>query len=174
MAKIIWLDLKGNRHESDEFSGINSFRSYIKMNMFDINVVELLDCDKLVSLCDSMGRGLFDGCETLRRVENVINTSNVENMRYMFKYCSNLKSVPYIDTSNVKDMCGMFFKCISLKGVPLFDVSSVKAFSGIFDYSKGFFFIPCDTYTSRSSIMSLYRSKDNLIRLGYGHWLSCD
>ena len=49
------------------------------------------------------------------------NTTNVNNMRYMFYFCSSLISLPNIsewNTSKVSNMSGMFSECNSLLNLP--------------------------------------------------------
>lgn len=116
MASIVWLDLDGNRYKSDEYSNIESFRFYIKKNMDNINVVELLDCNPLESLYDKSagGSGLFQYCINLVEVRDVKGASKVKNMSDMFANCSSLERVPYLDTFKVDEIRNMFYRCPGL------------------------------------------------------------
>ena len=69
-----------------------------------------------------------------------LNTSEVEDMSYMFSSCESLTSVDLstLDTSSATDMMGMFLQCYSLKELDLshFDVSKVQDMSYMFYYCK--------------------------------------
>lgn len=65
------------------------------------------------------------------------NTSNVENMSYMFYGCSALTSITFgddFDTSSVTNMASMFFGCSSLTSLDLssFDTSNVTDMNNMF------------------------------------------
>lgn len=60
------------------------------------------------------------------------DTSNVIDMRYMFKHCSNLTTIHQLNTSNVNDMSSMFYNCYSLTSIPLLDTSKVTNMSYMF------------------------------------------
>lgn len=144
MAKIIWIDLDGNKQESEEYTDIKSLRSYIKKNIYVIKVVELLDCKGLDSLYDeSTKKGLFENCPNLVEVKDVVGTLNILNMKKMFANCEDLKKVLYFDTSNVKNMNCMFSVCESLESVPLFDTPNVEDMGYMFYYCSSLKNVPC-------------------------------
>lgn len=60
------------------------------------------------------------------------NTSNVTNMRKLFRTCSSLTTVPLFDTSSVTNMNNMFTLCYELSSVPLFDTSNVTNMGSMF------------------------------------------
>ena len=67
------------------------------------------------------------------------NVSNVENMRYMFSGCKNLKSIGDVscwDIRNVKDMKQMFYLCMNFdgkdSGIENWDVSNVENMDRMF------------------------------------------
>lgn len=60
------------------------------------------------------------------------DTSNVNNMEYMFNECANLTTIPILDTSKVTDMVGMFYKCDKLISIPQLDTSNVVYMSSTF------------------------------------------
>ena len=74
---------------------------------------------------------LFYQFRKLTEIENInlLDTSNVTNMWYMFRECSSLTSldVSKFDTSNVTNMSSMFSECSSLTSLDLsnFDTSKV-------------------------------------------------
>ena len=55
----------------------------------------------------------------------LINTSNVQNMSYMFYNCVNLIEVPLFDTSSCTNAGNMFNGCTNLTTVPVFDTSKL-------------------------------------------------
>lgn len=69
-----------------------------------------------------------------------INTSNINDMSYMFTNCSNLTTVNTSDwnTSNVTTMNSMFFQCGALKSIDLSncDLSKVTSMYGMFYMCK--------------------------------------
>ena len=80
----------------------------------------------------------FDNMRNLTEIENIeyFNTSNVINMRGMFKNCHSLATLDLnnFDTSNVTDMYQMLFCCESLTNLDLssFDTSNVTSMSHMF------------------------------------------
>ena len=62
---------------------------------------------------------MFNGCKKLKKIKglNGLSTSNVINMRGFFQQCGELESIDLsnIDTSNVIDISYMFNKCSKLK-----------------------------------------------------------
>ena len=75
---------------------------------------------------------MFIYCYSLTSVP-LFNTSSVTNMSNMFKFCYSLTSVPLFNTSLVYTMNSMFYSCYSLKSVPLFNTSSVTDMGNMFD-----------------------------------------
>lgn len=79
---------------------------------------------------------MFSLCRRLQTVP-MYDTISVTNMVNMFSYCSSLQTVPLFDTSNVTSMTYMFYDCFSLTSVPLFNTSKVTDMSNMFaDCSK--------------------------------------
>ena len=74
---------------------------------------------------------MFYGCNSLTSIPQ-LNTSNVTNMSSMFYICGSLTSIPLLDTSKVIHMSYMFYGCSKLTIVPALDVSNVKNFSDAF------------------------------------------
>ena len=72
----------------------------------------------------------FYGCENLTTIEGIeyFNTENVTNMRYMFGYCTSLKSLDLtnFNTENVTDMYYMFYNCTSLESLDLTNFNTAK------------------------------------------------
>ena len=72
----------------------------------------------------------FYGCENLTTIEGFeyFNTENVTNMRYMFGYCTSLKSLDLtnFNTENVTDMYYMFYRCTSLESLDLTNFNTAK------------------------------------------------
>ena len=72
----------------------------------------------------------FYGCENLTTIEGIeyFNTENVTNMRYMFGWCTSLKSLDLtnFNTENVTDMYYMFAYCKSLESLDLTNFNTAK------------------------------------------------
>ena len=82
-------------------------------------------------------RCMFRGCTSLQSLNlNNLNTSLVNNMVGMFKNCENLKTIELtnFDTSSVINMYGMFSYCYSLVSLNLsnFDTSKVINMNALF------------------------------------------
>lgn len=56
---------------------------------------------------------LFEGCVSLTKYDNVINTNKVESVVNMFKGCASLTSVT-LDLTNAKNTVNMFYGCLNL------------------------------------------------------------
>ena len=65
----------------------------------------------------------FAGCNEVQEIEGIqyLDTSNVTNMKYMFRYCYGLKELDLsnFDTENVTNMYGMFHACEGLSSLDL-------------------------------------------------------
>ena len=84
---------------------------------------------------------MFSNCSSLKTVP-LFNTSNVNSMSYMFYDCKSLTSVPLFNTSNVNSMSYMFYYCESLTSVPLFNTSNVNDMSYMFFYCESLTSVP--------------------------------
>lgn len=82
--------------------------------------------------------GMFYQFRALETIENLelLDTSNVRNMKYMFRECIELTNldVSHFDTSKVIDMNGMFGECRRLTSLDIsnFDTSKVTNMSRMF------------------------------------------
>ena len=82
----------------------------------------------------------FQGCSYLKDIEGIgyLNTSDVQDMGWMFEGCTNLTSldVSNFNTANVKYMARMFYKCSSLSSlnVSKFDTRNVTRMDEMFCY----------------------------------------
>ena len=82
-----------------------------------------------ISVKDS---GIKLGYSNFNSIPDVFDFSGVTNMRYMFCYCENILTIPYIDTSNVTDMYYMFQGCSKLETIPSIDTSKVQTMHRMF------------------------------------------
>ena len=102
--------------------------------------IENIEFDKpdFVESCLSNMSKMFSGCNNLHTLPNVdiLNTSAVTDMSYMFYMCSSLKDANFssFETSNVTDMKYMFCGCTALEelNVDCFDTSKVTDMTGMF------------------------------------------
>ncbi|MCI8588128.1 MAG: BspA family leucine-rich repeat surface protein [Bacilli bacterium] len=85
---------------------------------------------------------LFYGFTNLESIGGMeyFDTTNVENMLYLFRGCEKLKSIDlsHFDTSKVTTMSSMFFRCSSLTSLDLssFDTSNVTTMADMFSNCK--------------------------------------
>ena len=98
----------------------------------DIAGLELLDTSKVTNM-----RYMFNGCSALTSLDlSGFDTSNVTSMSNMFYYCTSLTSLNLsgFDTSRVTDMGSMFYGCRVLTSLDLsgFDTSQVTNMSSMF------------------------------------------
>ena len=87
-------------------------------------------------------RFMFGGCTQLTNINlTSFNTSNVTNMEYMFSYCVSLTSLDLsnFNTSNVTNMSYMFEFCDNLTSLNLsnFNTSSVTSMNNMFQACDG-------------------------------------
>ena len=81
--------------------------------------------------------GIKFAYSTFTEVPEWTDWSGITNMRYMFRYCSSLTTIPLIDTSNVTNISYMFAGCSSLTTIPQLDTSKVTNMTSMFyDCSK--------------------------------------
>ena len=127
---VLKRDLLGEIREEDRFHSKKELREYLisEIEKQGENVViRNLDVSLIKELRD-LFINIADDVKTLDL--SGWNTSNVEDMAWMFANCKSLESVDLSgwDTSKVKDMSRMFYCCINLEHIDLssFDVSNVK------------------------------------------------
>ena len=58
---------------------------------------------------------MFEDCTSLKNIEFIENTGNVENFKGLFRNCSSLKNLPFVDTSSAEDVTRMFEGCINVE-----------------------------------------------------------
>ena len=116
---------------------------------------------------------LFYNFSKLTEIENVnlLDTSNVINMWYMFRECSSLTNldVSNFDTSQVTNMGNMFYYCSSLTNLNLssFDTSKVTDMSNMFSRCRSLTSLDVSKFdtsnvTNMSSMFSECNSLTNL------------
>ena len=116
-----------------------------------------------ISLKDS---GIKLGYSNFNSIPDVFDFSGVTNMRYMFCYCENILTIPYIDTSNVTDMYYMFQGCSKLETIPSIDTSKVQTMYRMFS-DTSISSLPefdCSSLTNIERIF--YSTGDKLVECG--------
>lgn len=110
-----------------EDEGIDELTNYLpKKVRSNTKKVVFKDCVVTGGTMCYMFAGLRD---SLKSVDfSGLDTTNVEDMSYMFNWCENLKSVDLtgLDTSNVEDMTEMFSWCESLTDVNMSGLNTSK------------------------------------------------
>ena len=109
---------------------------------------------------NDMGYMFYD-CKSLISVP-LFNTSNVNYMSYMFNNCTSLTSVPLFNTSNVNDMSYMFYGCKSLTSVPLFDTSNVTNMGYMLQFCSSLTSIPEMDTSNVTNFKSMFYSCPSL------------
>ena len=129
---------------SSNMSPLRNFLNSIKNSVYNISIDGIGNTDinasslfngfpnlyRTITLNDmnyvtDMSR-IFNNTKNLSQIPNYnFNTSNVTNMSYMFRSCSNLTTIPNFNTSNVTNMSWMFEACYNLTNIPNFDTSKV-------------------------------------------------
>ena len=132
---VLKRDLLGETREEDKFRSKEQLQEYLKSEIEkqgDNVVIRDLD----VSLIDDLSRLFYNaransigsGIKSLDL--SGWKTSNVEDMSYMFSWCTELESLNLSgwDTSKVRSMTEMFRYCVNLKSLDLsgWDTSNVE------------------------------------------------
>ena len=138
----------------------------------------------------------FSGCSALEEIEGIanLNTSEVDDMRYMFHGCSSLTSLDLsgFDTHKVEYMNNMFLNCKNLKTIFVSDnfvtnvvKSSSDMFSGCTSIEGAIIYAPGKTdakyanyndgyFTKKGTVATpkgayaLYTEADNTLTFKYG------
>lgn len=144
LSRIIFR--KGQTTEGVIVSSAGSsseIRAAISDEEFDV-VYIFVDAEKLVfpESCANMFAN-FTGLDVIDWAASdiFIDTSNVKDMRSMFRYCSRLNTldVTFFNTSNVTDMSYMFNECQTLSSLDVthFDTRNVTKMNSMFEACMG-------------------------------------
>ena len=132
---VLKRDLLGETREEDKFRSKEQLQEYLKSEIekqgknvviknLDVSLIEDLSRLFYNARANSIGSGIksldLSGWKT----------SNVEDMSYMFSWCTDLESLNLSgwDTSKVRSMTQMFRYCVNLKSLDLsgWDTSNVE------------------------------------------------
>ena len=132
---VLKRDLLGETREEDKFHSKEQLQEYLKSEIekqgknvviknLDVSLIEDLSRLFYNARANSIGSGIksldLSGWKT----------SNVEDMSYMFSWCTELESLNLSgwDTSKVRSMTEMFRYCVNLKSLDLsgWDTSNVE------------------------------------------------
>ena len=132
---VLKRDLLGETREEDKFRSKEQLQEYLKSEIekqgknvviknIDVSLIEDLSRLFYNARANSIGSGIksldLSGWKT----------SNVEDMSYMFSWCTELESLNLSgwDTSKVRSMTEMFRYCVNLKSLDLsgWDTSNVE------------------------------------------------
>ena len=100
----------------------------------------------------------FFGCKNLSSISGLenLNTSNVTNMAYMFRECSNITelNVGHFDTSNVTSFDAMFMDCTNLRSIDVsnFNTASATYMVGMFGYCTNLTFIDVSKFNTSNVV----------------------
>lgn len=130
----------------------------IKIKAQVYNDLSYLELDPNITNLDRV----FEDRDDLNAVAN-INTINITSMKYAFKNCKNLVSIPNFDTSNiVKGLDFMFSNCYNLMSIPEFNTINVKFMSSMFENCKNLTSIPNFSTSNVTTMMSAFEGCTNL------------
>lgn len=94
---------------------------------------------------------------------SVLNTSEVTNMRAMFRECSNLITAPMIDTGRATIMTYMFHSCQKLLHVPPMNTRAVTDMGGMFANCRSLTQIPAMDTRAVTNVGQMFNDCDSLI-----------
>lgn len=106
-------------------------------------------------------RYMFKGASNLESVP-LLNTNSVTTMTQMFYNCANLVEIPNFETSSVTNMVEMFFGCASLVTAPTMNTQSVVSLGGIFNGCTSLENVPLYDTSSNSSLYNSFNGCVNL------------
>ena len=132
---VLKRDLLGETREEDKFHNKKELIEYLKAEIEkqgrhvvirDLDVSQIEDLSRL--FYNARANSIGSGIKSLDL--SGWKTSNVEDMSYMFSWCTELESLNLSgwDTSKVRSMTEMFRYCVNLKSLDLsgWDTSNVE------------------------------------------------
>ena len=111
--------------------------------------------------------GLRFGYAKFKAVPQNLDFKDVENMDYMFAFCTELETVDWMDTSNVKNMVFAFTECFKLNDFPEIDTSKVTNMRNMFSYCKSLTTIPQLDTSMVTDMSNMFHNCDNLTAVPY-------
>jgi hypothetical protein len=103
----------------------------------------------------------------------LLDTSNVTDMSYMFRYANNLRTIPLLDTSRVTTMASMFQNCSNLIEIPLLNTAEVIYMGTMFNGCTRLETIPILNTSKATTIGNMFvgcgsltdNSLDNILQM---------
>lgn len=124
--ELLLSDVRYSKTLYDAWDPTTMSANYLYFDNRTLSYAPLIDTSNVTDM-----RGMFRQCQKLSVVPK-FNTSKVTNMSTMFGDCYNLTTTPLFNTSKVTNMSGMFSSCSSLITVPQFNTSSVTNMGSMF------------------------------------------
>ncbi len=159
-TKTVWFDSKKVTSTSPIYLGNDGPMTKIEYQAFYNDSTTrnvFIDAEGIPDKVDSFSNnltGIFNFDNNVIENIEIINTSHLTNLGYVFMDMKYLKTVsidtsgattlehlfstsaienpPELDTSNVTNVEGMFFKCANLKNIPTYDFSKVSNMDSTF------------------------------------------
>lgn len=94
-----------------------------------------------------------------------LDTSNVNNMAYMFYNCMGLTTVPPLNTSKVNNFLNMFYGCTKLTTIPQLDTYTGGNFSNMFYDCTKLTTIPLINLSNSTGHYSIFEGCKNLTNI---------
>ena len=130
------------------------------------------DCKRLktikINFTPNDIEGLCEGCSSLTTI-NTINTSDITNMRYVFKNCTSLVSAPAFDTGNATLFNEMFNGCTALTTIPVYDTSKITNFTSFVNNCPALTDATLDNILVMCINATAYNGNKKLSQLGVGN-----
>lgn len=139
---------------------INVAKEKIKFGRSDmVEVPEWADFEGVTDM-----RYMFNYCTKLRTI-SYIDTSKVTNMNGMFQGCTYLETIPQLITNNVTNMDYMFQNCSNLITIPQLDTSNVTTMRDMFYSCTKLTTIPLLDTSKVTDMYDLFYGCSNLITI---------
>lgn len=150
-------DQKDNRDGIDIFSYDENATSNVLQNPYSSATTAIIDVS-FANYRPTDTSWWFFGCKNLSSISGLenLNTSNVTDMAYMFRECSNITelNVGHFDTSNVTSFTAMFMDCTNLRSIDVsnFNTASATYMVGMFGYCTNLTFIDVSKFNTSNVV----------------------
>ena len=150
-------DQKDNRDGIDIFSYDENATSKVVQNPYSSATTAIIDVS-FANYRPTDTSWWFFGCKNLSSISGLenLNTSNVTDMGFMFRECSNITelNVGHFDTSNVTSFTAMFMDCTNLRSIDVsnFNTASATSMVGMFGYCTNLTFIDVSKFNTSNVV----------------------
>lgn len=146
----VYFTKYSKEEDSSEEIPSNNYRNFIRT--VNANIVPKINVAK---------EGINFGYSTFSTLPEGFDFEGITDMSYLFLYCENLTTIPYIDTSKVTTMTYAFNGCKKLTTIPQLDTSNVTNVSYMF-YGCGLTSIPLLDFSKVTNANYLFQNCSKL------------